>query len=282
MKRRSCFAMGLLACACAQGAPRATLELLPQAEVTGDTVSLGQIAHLRSPELALVLQLVHLPVGRVPRDGQPAFVRRELLAQWVQRETGLAAEELAWQGSEVARVNRVTRHVSGAELAQAATGALRPWLAQRGFAAEPHVARAPRDIDVPAGEIQLRPRPLDGAALRNRLLVWVEVWSEGAFVRAVPVAVELERGFLAAAPASRAAGATLALPARSPALPSPVLVERGAWATLRSTDGVVSLESKVAVLQDGRAGEHVRVRAPGGGGIVFARVVGPAQLELAP
>ena len=282
MRMDACLAFGLLASACAQAAPRATLELLPRAEVAAEAVSLGQIARLSSPELALVRRLVHLPVGRVPRDGQAALVRREALAQWVQRETGLAAGELAWQGSEVVRVNRVTRQVSGDELARAATAALRPWLARRGFAGEPWVARVPRDVGVPAGELELRPRPLAGMALRSRMLVWIEVWSNGTFARAVPVPVELDAALIGAAPASEASTPVLGSSGQASSPRLPVLVERGAWATLRSTDGVVSLESKVTVLQDGRAGEHVRVRAPGGGGIVFARVIGAAQLELAP
>jgi len=281
MRVHRCLAIGLLASACAQAAPRATLELLARAEVGAEVVSLGQVAHLHSPDLALVRRLVHLPIGRLPRDGQPSFVRREALAQWVQREAGLGADDLAWQGSEVTRVSRVTRQVSGDDLAVAAGDALRTWLAQRGFAGEPRVARLPRDVGVPAGEVQLRPRPLAGAALRSRMLVWVEVWSDGTFVRAVPVPMELDATLFAAAPASPASAP---VPERTEQASSrsPVLVERGAWATLRSTDGVVSLESKVTVLQDGRAGEQVRVRAPGGGGIVFARVTGPAQLELAP
>ncbi|GAB3658460.1 hypothetical protein [Ramlibacter alkalitolerans] len=281
MRLHSCLAASLLACTCAQAAPRVTVELLPQAEVAGDGVALGQIAHLRSSELALMRQLVHLPIGRVPRDGQPAFVRRESLARWVQRETGLGEGELAWQGPELVRVNRATRQVRGSELAQAATEALRAWLAQHGWGAQLRVARAPHDLAVPAGEVQFRPRPMGDAALRNRMLVWVEVWCEGAFVRAVPVPLEIEATLLAGSPAAAPASAAPPLE-RSPAAQAQVLVERGGWATLRSSDGVVSLESKVTVLQDGRAGEHVRVRAPGGGGIVFARVVGPAQLELAP
>jgi len=277
-----CLATGLLACACAQAAPRATVELLAHADVHGDLVSLGQVAHLSSAELPLLRQLVQLPIGRVPRDGQPALVRRERLAQWVQRETGLAAGELAWQGSELARVERTTRKVHGAELARAAVEALRNSLAERGLAADARVARAPRDLDVPAGDLQLRPRGLEGAPLRSRMLVWVEVWCEGAFVRAIPVPLEVQTTLRAAAPSASLAAPGTAQPRPAASPLSQVLVERGGWATLRSTDGAVSLESRVAVLQDGRAGEQVRVRAPGGGGIVFARVIGPAQLELAP
>lgn len=282
MKARCCFAAALLAWGCAQAAPRATLELLPQAQVAGEAVALGQVAHLSSPDLALIRQLVHLGIGRLPRHGEPALVRRELLVQWVQRETGLGAGELAWQGSEAVRVSRATQQVKGSQLSQAASDALRAVLAQRGVPGEPRVARPPHDLEAPAGELQLHPRSLEGLPLRSRMLVWVEVWSDGQFVRAVPVPLELDAALLAASPLAPVGGLRAAGGGRAQAQAAAVLVERGAWAILRSIDGAVALESKVTVLQDGRAGEHVRVRAPGGGGIVFARVVGPAQLELAP
>lgn len=59
-------------------------------------------------------------------------------------------------------------------------------------------------------------------------------------------------------------------------------VARGEWAVLRATEGSITLESRVEVLQDGRAGERIRVRAQGVAGPMFARVVGPGRLELAP
>jgi flagella basal body P-ring formation protein FlgA len=277
MKSPVFCALAAVACTCAMGAPRVSIELLPQAEVAGEAVSLGQVAHLRSSELPLMRRLVDLPIGRVPRGGQPAPVRREALAQWIQRETGLAPAEIAWQGTESVQVVRAIRRVGGSEIAAAATQALLAWMAERGIPGEAGVSRWPRDLEVPARELQLRPRSLEGATLRNRMLVWVDVWSEAGFVRTLPVAVDV-----AATPGTGGSRGAVVPPLGGQASTSPLLVERGGWATLRSRDGVVALESKVAVLQDGREGDHVRVRAPGGGGIVFARVVGAAQLELAP
>jgi flagella basal body P-ring formation protein FlgA len=72
------------------------------------------------------------------------------------------------------------------------------------------------------------------------------------------------------------------MPRASPPAAAFPLVARGEWATLRSGAGAVTLESRVEVLQDGQAGQRVRVRAAGATGIVFARVLGPAQLELVP
>lgn len=280
MRTAACITAAVAsACAGVLAAPRASIELLPQVEVTGEEVLLGQVARLHSPELVLIRELVQLPIGRVPRNGEPAYVQRSALADRVRRALGLAAPDLSWHGSEVSRVTQATRELKGSELAQAATEALREGLARHGIAGALRVARWPRDLAIPVGEVQLRARPLDAATPRRRMLVWVDVWSEGVFLRTVPVAMEVEAILPSQAPDS---GVSAVPSAVAPAAPSPLLVERGGWATLRSSDGAVALESRVAVLQDGRAGDHVRVRAPGGGGVVFARVVGRAQLELVP
>jgi flagella basal body P-ring formation protein FlgA len=282
MKALTCLAAAALAWPSAWSAPRATIALRSQVEVAGDAVVLGDVARLSSPELALMQQLVHLPIGRIPGDGRPAVVDRARLARWIQRETGIAAGDLDWQGSDSVRVVQRSRLLAGSDVAAAAAEALRESLRQRRIDGEVRVARWPRDLQVPAGQVQLRARPSEQAAVRGRMLVWVDVWAEARFVRTVPVALEVQATGAYTPLADLPASHTPTPASRPPASASPLLVERGGWATLRSSDGAVSLESKVAVLQDGRAGDQVRVRGPGGGAIVFARVVGPAQLELAP
>ncbi|SFQ10950.1 flagellar basal body P-ring formation chaperone FlgA [Variovorax sp. 770b2] len=59
-------------------------------------------------------------------------------------------------------------------------------------------------------------------------------------------------------------------------------VMRGNWAHLLARSGDVSVESRVEVLQDGRQGQVVRVKVPGSGGEVLARVTGPGQVEVQP
>lgn len=59
-------------------------------------------------------------------------------------------------------------------------------------------------------------------------------------------------------------------------------VTRGNWAQLLAHSGNVTVESRVEVLQDGRRGQLVRVKVPGAGGEVVARVTGPGQVEVQP
>jgi flagella basal body P-ring formation protein FlgA len=260
---------------------RTTIELLPEAKVAGDTVLLGQVARLHSLDLEAMRTLVQLPLGRTPAWGQQGILQQQAVARWIRRHTGLAPEALDWRGVAEARVMRASRQVKGEEIAGAAVRALRAWLSGRGVPAEVHARVLPRDLDVSHDDVRMEARGLENTALRRRMVVWVDVWSAAVFVRTVAVAVELQ-GPLEDPLSAAHPGVTQPVDSavRSDVLPP--AVARGAWATLRAVAGPVTLESRVEVLQDGQPGQRVRVRQPGGAGLVMARVVGHGELELAP
>lgn len=58
------------------------------------------------------------------------------------------------------------------------------------------------------------------------------------------------------------------------------LVARGDYATLRTIQGAIELESRVEVLQDGSAGQAVRVKLPNASSAIIARVSGPGAVEV--
>ncbi|MCE3270982.1 MAG: flagella basal body P-ring formation protein FlgA [Ramlibacter sp.] len=283
MKTRLLLLAAFAVSTTAVAAPHADLQLVPQARVSDDQVTLGDLVRLQSDDLALVRRLVSLPVGQAPRPGESALVQRGTLADWVRRSTGLANATLRWSGADAARVIRTSRQLRGEEIADAAMEGVRRVIAAAGQHAELRVRSSVRDVEVPDGKVQLLPRPTDsGAPLRNRALVWVDAWVNDRFIRSFPVTVEISDlgGQPGVVPVATGAGAM----AQGVTHPDDAnAVSRGEWAALRITSGAVSLESRVEVLQDGRVGQRVRVRAAtGASGILFAKVIGRGQLELAP
>jgi flagellar basal body P-ring formation protein FlgA len=279
MKRCACLAVAAFALAAASAAPRISIELRPETTVSSDQVALGQVARLSSPDLDLMRKLVALPIGRAPRPGEPALVRRDVLEGWICRATGLATSDLDWHGAGATRLLLATQTVRGEDVDAAAAGVLREWLSARDWAGSVQVRNPARDIDVAAGPVRIAARPVSQPLVRNRTVVWVDLWAGNRFLRALPVSFDVlpAQGLQAqGVPAHRQP------PPRVGAADAPALVSRGEWATLRSTAGEVSLESRVEVLQDGRVGERVRVRQQGATGVVFARVVSASRLELAP
>lgn len=317
MKRMFVSVLALLACWPAARAADAALELLPQAQVGAGTVTLGEVARIRTTDLELIRALVQLPIGRAPAAGQGVTLEREALAGWIQQRLRLPAV-LSWSGPEQVRVVAGSRIVSGDQVAAAAGDTLRAWLAARSDRSDVQLAWSPRDVEAPAaGHVRLQPRPLAQSPLRSRMVVWVDVWVADRFVRTVPVsfavqawrdapvaAAPLQAGAplvpeqLARRPVDVAAldGAPLAQPGGEPArvrrnvaagealrardVAAAPAVARGQWASLRSGEGAVVSETRVEVLQDGRPGDSVRVRQPGAMAQVTARVLGPGQLEI--
>jgi flagella basal body P-ring formation protein FlgA len=265
---------------------RVTVELLPQARVAGDTVVLGDVAMLHSEDLSLMRRLVRIPLGRAPHAGEISMLQRDELGTWMRRQAAVTADQIAWTGATESRVFRVMPVVHGEEIARIAVDAVRAVLESRGQSARVQVRIAPRDVDLPGPTWRIEVRGLETGLGRQRPLLWADIWSGDVFVRTMPVALEVA---MAPADAAMAAPTESAQPLRridpergAAADQAPPVVARGDWATLRSAAGPILVEGRVEVLQDGRPGQKIRVRQQGAAGILFARVVGRGQLELAP
>ena len=170
---------------------------------------------------------------------------------------------------------------------------------------------------LPVGASEVVARPLDNTRPSKRMLVWVDVLADGMPVRAVPVRFDVAVfAKVPVAGAAMAAGTVISgedlewremdvtglapfamssvkdeklrlsqpvsagTPITGKHLTAVFAVNRGEIARLVSQNGLVSLESKVEVLQDGRVGEFVRARPVNATGTVLARVVAPGHLEF--
>ena len=294
------------------------VELRPEVEVAGGTVLLGDVAVVSGDDSARVARVRRLEIGRAPLAGRPLRLGREGLSRWVRRRMGLAGARIDWQGAARCQVRLAVQRVAGSALLQRAVEDVEAALSAQGLRAEVRAAGTPRDLDVPVGALELRSRPLPAdAAVARRLTAWTEVLVAGREVRAAPVRLELRvHGPAHVAREGQPAGARVD-PERlelrdiewtgrvAPPLPlaglqglrlrrplakgEPVtralieaapLVARGQRATLHASQGLVRLEGRVEVLQDGFSGQTVPVRLPGASGAIAARVVGPGTVEV--
>lgn len=268
----------------ASAEPRVSIALLPEAQVAGPSIHLGQIARMRSPELDLLRRLVNLDLGRAPGAGESASISARHLAAWMERRLGVRSDDVDWSGAPESRIERQAARLSGEEIARVAQAAFQDLHHGTSVAEEVFVSSVPRDLQVPRGPVRLHPRAADSAHGGTRTLVWVDVWVADAFVRSVPVSLRVPN----AGPWRAAPGRHLAAPggmAASPLLSDPGIrrpaVERGETAALRTIVGAVQVESRVQVLEDGRVGDLVRVRQQGATVLLSARVTGPGQVEVA-
>ncbi|RYY97468.1 MAG: flagellar basal body P-ring formation protein FlgA [Comamonadaceae bacterium] len=301
--------------ACVAGAAQVRIELRPAASAVRAAVVLGDIARIESADLPTVRRLADLPLGRAPAAGVALLVGRDDLAAWLRRRAGMAADQLEWHGAAETRVVSSTQTVGAEQITAAAEAALRAWLSTRAARSDVQLATTVRDVEALQGELRLQARDPGAVQLRSRMTVWVDVWASSRFVRAIPVTfavaawgerpllvgalragapladgtvafAEVDLTAVAGAPLASVDGlrARRALPAgemlrKGNVEPVPA-VARGTWAALRSGEGAVRTEARVQVLQDGRIGEQVRVRASGAAASLLARVTAAGQLEV--
>jgi flagella basal body P-ring formation protein FlgA len=298
--------------------PPVRIELRSSVQVRRSRVALGEIAGLTTLDLALLRRLDALPIGRVPRSGQAVRLERARLSRWIRAHTGLEPGQIAWAGPESTEVRLEVREVSGEAIVAKAEESLREIVARSGLRAELKVVSAPGPQKLPVGEVELRARPSSPAELlARRASIWVDLSVDGRPLRSLPVDFDLTvfgPGYVAAR--SQAVGQVLepgslevrevewtgrdllpvqaeqgqALRLRRPVEPGVVVtrahverapvVAQGERATLHARQGLVELESRVEVLQDGRSGETVRVKLPSSSSSILARVAGPGKVEV--
>lgn len=298
--------------------PRAAVELRNVVEAASEQVVLGDVATIRCNDLQLMRQLVNLPLGSAPAGVQLPAVRRESLDRWIRARLALGPDQITWLGAESVDVQRATQVVTAQGLEQAARLALTQWLATKATRYAADATASLRDVRVARGELQIRPRPIEASAPSSRMTLWLDLFVDGVFARAVPVTFHVDayaQGWVAAAdlaPGTRLDAAVLSrreLKSTGGALPAadaPVgsvraaralksgealtaantavapAVARGDWVAVHLRAGDIEIEQRAQALQDGELGQLVRVRRDGADAEpISARVVGHQRVEIA-
>lgn len=324
-RRRTVFVAATMSTLMASAAPNGSahappirIELRSEVEVSGASVKLGEVASVIAEDPALQRRLEALPLGAAPGAGAEVHLDRARLSRWIHARMGVVPEQVGWGGASASRVRRAARVLPGEIVAGEAVASLRAAIEHAGLRPEVSVHRAPRDLAIPSGRVEARPRPPSRAdVLARRPTLWVEVSVDGRLARTVPVTLEaraLGPGYVATR--SRSVGESIepfdlevkelewsgreplpvgsmanqpfrlrrrieagAIVSRADVEPVPE-VTQGDWATLHAHQGMVELESRVVALQDGRAGQTVRVRLPTASSSILARVTGPGAVEV--
>ncbi len=193
------------------------VELKPQVEVTQSQVVLADIAYLRSSDLTVLRRAMALPLGHAPRPGGVVSLTSERAQQWLRGQTGLGSEQVLWTGAGATEISTASRMMAGEELLSVTRTSLRQHLESMASQSAIPTTRielqevsAPPSQSVPIGLTSWRVRPLGNTPIAKRMRVWVDIFTEGRFVRAVPVSYDVSI-FASAAVAANAlaAGQTL-------------------------------------------------------------------------
>ena len=319
MRAAAWLVLPFLFAAAVQAAAPARIALKSEAVVTERQVRLGAIATIESSDLATVERLVAMPVAMAPRPGYTDRLTREEIKRRLRTVTPGIRSPLAWEGADAVRIELGTSLVEGERLramaVEHARAAFEPRFAGLDVAAVENVA----DVAVPPGALTLRPRALPADALARRMPVWIDVFVDNVFFRAVAVAVQVEafapalvaRVPLAAGREVKAGdfearrvdhaalgpgaigvdapleGLRLKRPLRANAvllgadLQARPAVARGTPVTLQVKTHTVRLEVRATALADASVGDDIWVKREPAGESLRAHVVAPGIVEVA-
>jgi flagella basal body P-ring formation protein FlgA len=300
--------------------PQLVIALQPQVTLAHAQVPLGDVASLSGLDEKTLASLRKISLGNVLHPGLVTSLDRFRIERWLRPRLAGLRVGLNWRGAQRVEINTATQLLSGKELLSHARRAMEEWLRQHAEHSHiVEVAPVP-DIALPSGRLELNMRPLADETLpTRRMRIWIDLSIDQQFIRSVALDFHVH-AYRSAYVARRdlAAGSVVKrddfeqrevhvenagkiksvtmLDAVSPwrmkqglrkgavlkqgqvaAVPD---VMRGQAAILRTQNGMVVLESKVEVLQDGFTGQSVKVRPGNSSGDVLAYVIDQGVVEL--
>lgn len=297
-------------------AATATVVLSGEAEVSSSGMTLGEIAKISSSSPALASALKGLSAGSAPWPGQSIQVDAGQVRLRM-KAARLDPAGVVFPEPARVRVKRAAQTVSGQEAADKAKEAVQAaW--QQPDRMECDILRAPQDISIRSGKLELVPQP--PTDLRPGILsVPVEVRADGKRERTLSVSLRLRvyrqmvtvtqalaRGQVVSASdvslqeKEVAAGCTGALTdiaeaenmrtrrpiamgcvLRKADLDVVPLVRRGGPVVIEATAGRVCVRANGLAQQDGVMGEMVKVRPDHSREDISAKVTGDGRVTLA-
>lgn len=306
-----------LAVAATPASSAVELSLKADATVAGARVTLGDVAVVEDADGTVAAGLATVDLGAAPLPGYTQrLTRREIERQLRSRGLGIS---WARETADAVRVERAVWTFDTTQVVDRAAAHLRAQLGPDNGRTVVQLSAPAPDVLLPAGEIELRPRPLAATlALRRHVTVWVDLLVDGDFQRTVPVSFNVRsQGAVLVARNDLPAGTTptcealqqqetdvAALdgpPASSDCrtvrgrlkrrlmqgevllkthLQVPSAVTQGESVNLHVDHGAVMLETRAIALADGEVGQRIDVRTSGGTAAIPAEIIAPGVVAI--
>jgi len=281
-------------------------------------IALGDVAEVAGGDAEAVRRLNSVRLGKSPRLGYTEQVSLEEIRRLVRMQFAGLDEQVAWEGGKAVAIETAAVSYDGRRIVDAAMDHLRRALSQRHERVEIQPAEAAPFLQLPLGEVSLKPRDIAPANLRrSRVTVWVDLALDGEFYRSVIVPLRLEipapvmvarksllpgqvaapEDFewrqldLAALGSEPAAPETaFGLRLRRPlaageallqtSLEQPLAVSTGDVVTLQLHNGALQIETQALALSTGAVGQIVKIRPGASDAVIPAEVVSPGVVKF--
>jgi flagella basal body P-ring formation protein FlgA len=280
------------------------------------TCRLGDLADISAANEAVAALLENVEVDVAPSMTAPVQISRARLARLVRTRLPRMHRTIRWEGAEVVAVTRQTVPYALSAVVDFAERALRARLEPGAESLTLQALPQVRELRVPSGDVTLRLSEPVADVPARRMMVPVDILTDGVFVRSVPAwfAVRAFQEALVATGSfpmgyrptqSDFVPALVEVTAVS-GLPEPVSTElagqrlkrsveaggvllkgylepapavaRGEPVEFAYAEGVIRIEGKGRALADAGIGQAVSIRF--GNETVLATVVGPGQVDV--
>lgn len=295
------------------------VSLRDQIRLQGRTFTLGDIAELGGADSKLVSRLKRVLLGRTPRAGVSAQIKREAVASRIDRLLPGISKRVTWKGASQTHVQAQHHHFDRQAYLDAAQRHLDDWLDNhyREFAAKP--VGSYEDLQLPTGKVTLKADVARRVRVSKRMCVWVDLLIDDTHYTTLPVwfdvtanaeVYELQRGLSAGTllnpdmlkKAKRDIAAVSGEPVAALAViegqrlirdlpggtvltkaalqPVPDVV-KGQKLQVKASMGKVTLIATARALEDGNRGDPIRVERLDGSDNFMARIldIGLAVVE---
>lgn len=293
-----------------------TISLKPEASVTSQQVYLRDVAQIDSKDSLLAERLGNVKLASAPRIGYAERLSREEIERAIRLRLS-AGLHPQWEGARAVTVRTAGRVLEAARVIDQAQSYLASALRQQGEGWSISPATAIDDIEVPQGEVSLKPRPIDVDHLSSRVPVHIDVYVNQVLARSVVVPFtvrvkqnvyiakrslpegsivtvddfEIRNDIVGASQRESAPVASLdgtvrlrkriaggqMLTAGQVSADGAVL--RGDAVQLIVASNGIRIETRATAQQDGQLGQTIRVRMDGATEMTTARIVGPGVVQ---
>jgi flagella basal body P-ring formation protein FlgA len=173
----------------------ATVTAYPAVQVTGASITLGDLARLESSDPALLATLRQVDFGPAPLPGKERPVDMSTLVIRL-RQKGINPETVSLQGPTRIQVSRAAQTIAGEEMARLAQQALLAKLQPAAGSSEEiklDLLHVPNPVTAPLGAYEAEVQVSDRSMMGSTATSLVKLKVSGVCIASVPVQFKLQR-----------------------------------------------------------------------------------------
>jgi len=297
----------------------AVIRFLDQATVAGPNITLGDVAKVTAEEKTFSDRLNRVILEKAPPPGQKVSITQMAVKIALRRE-GYSLEEFRWEGADSIWVLTQTQEVTPDQLLDAAKTFILSQTGEDSKNLEIKILGPQKGVVVPSGQLEIHYRPALVGQYEGTQILTAELTVDGRDIRVVPVRLEthvfhsvvltsrdIKKGdkfsseniVMGRMPTTQALrgclqhladvlGRTAAYdlrkgtPVRFSEINDPPVIRRGTVVQAFVESGNVEIMVHAQAVEDGKAGEEIRVENTDSHKVLWAKVLDENRVLIDP